>query len=789
MTSPTPPQNRRTKSLASFFVTLAAIALMVSTAHAVEISAPADARSTLDDATQERIVADYGNLPLSFEENLGQTDAQVRFLSRGRGYALFLTGTEAVLALRRPAPAEDEATVSDVMRVQLVGSNPRPAVSGLERLPGQSNYLMGDDPAQWRTGIAHYGKVSYREVYPGIDLVYYGTDQRQLEHDFVVAPGADPDQIRFSVAGAESLNLDEMGNLVASTTGGDVIFQAPVTYQDIDGARRPVESQYVLQASAGDRARTRGEEIGSEDCIVGFELAWYDPAHPVVIDPVLSFSYSSYLGGSGGEEGRGIAVDGSGQAYVTGLTTSADFPVVSAFQGAPAGGGSDIFVTKVNSAGSALVYSTYIGGGGADNGEDIAVDASGNAYVACLTGSVNFPVVSAFQGALAGGGGTDACVAVLNSAGSALIYSTYLGGSAGGGSDQAAGIVLDASSNAYVTGFTTSTDFPLLGPLQGANGGGNDVFVSKFTSAGGLVYSTYIGGGSGDLGLDIAVDGAGQAFIMGIASGFAAGAPGFDTISNGGDDVFATMLNSAGSALVYFTYLGGTGNDTGGGIAVDASGQAFVTGGATGGFPTTGGAFQTTFAGGPLDIDAFVTKLNSAGTALVYSTLLGGGLAADGGQGIAVDASGSAYVFGTAGSTDFPTTASAFQTTHGGVGFNDLFLSVLNSAGSALDYSSFLGGSLRDDAHEIALDGFGSAYVAGWTQSADFPTASFDNSYNFNDDAIVAKFGGSTSSGSTSTGVDGFGTVSVSYGIIDLPFGGERLLMLIVVALVLYRMH
>jgi hypothetical protein len=454
---------------------------------------------------------------------------------------------------------------------------------------------------------------------------------------------------------------------------------------------------------------------------VGFAVATYDTSLPLVIDPVLC--YSTYLGGNSADEGRSIAVDSSGSAYVTGYTFSTDFPTTTGtFQTTTFGGSTDAFVTKLNPTGSALVYSTYLGGGYYDFGHGIAVDASGNAYVTGDTSSTDFPTTAgAFQTTL--GGIRNGFVTKLNPSGSAQVYSTYLGGSY---SDAGLGIAADRSGNACVTGLTFSTDFPTTaGAFQPTFGGGGsiDAFVTKLNPTGSAqVYSTYLGGSGGDEGLGIAVDASNNAYVTGFtqSTNFPTTSGAFQPTFGGYNDAFVTKLNATGSApLVYSTYLGGSDFERGFGIAVDTLGNAYVTGVAGTNFPTTSGAFQTTFGG--IIVDAFATKINPTGSApLVYSTYLGGSQF-DQANGIAVDASDNAYVTGVTTSTDFPTTSGAFQTTFGG--YSDAFVTKLNPTGSApLVYSTYLGGDADDSGNGIAVDPSGSAYITGTTSSIDFPT-------------------------------------------------------------------
>ena len=521
-------------------------------------------------AAETRVSQSYGKLPLHFEANQGQTHQDVRFLARGPGYSLYLTAGEAVLVLTQPNPDAKRDLRSTperrgtqprgtpvVVRMSLVGAAPKPPASGREELPGKANYLIGKDPAKWRTNVPTYAKVHYREVYPGIDLVYYG-NQRQLEYDFVVSPGADPERIVLGFQGGERLEINAEGELVLHAGGGALRQQKPVIYQEINGVRTKIEGRYVLK----DAHR------------VGFQLAAYDQSRPLVIDPTLV--YSTYLGGSISDDGYGIAVDAAGSAYVTGLAGSTDFPTASPLQAAYGGGG-DAFVSKLNAAGSALLYSTYLGGSGEDYGYGIAVDADGSAYVTGGTTSTDFPTVNPLQAA--NGGGTDAFVSKLDAAGCALLYSTYLGGSGG---DGGAGIAVDAAGSAYVSGSTSSTNFPTANPLQAASGGGlTDAFVSKLNAAGSaLLYSTYLGGSSRDAGRGIAVDAAGSAYVTGwtTSTNFPTASP-LQSAKAGFTDAFVSKLNAAGSALLYSTYLGGGfGDNYGLGIAVDAAGAAYVTG-------------------------------------------------------------------------------------------------------------------------------------------------------------------------------------------------------------------
>jgi hypothetical protein len=653
----------------------------------------------------------YGKLPLAFEQNRSQGEEGTNFRARGAGYTISLSATEATLLLARGS--EEPSTV---LRMNLAGANPDAAVEGVNELEGKVNYLIGNDPAKWRTNIATFGRVRYREIYSGIDVVYYG-NQRRLEYDFVVAPGRDAAAIAMEFAGASKMEIEPAsGDLILGVGEKTIRQHKPIVYQETSGGRREVEGRYALRS--GGR--------------VGFEVGEYDANAALIIDPVLQ--YSTFLGGNGEDQADGIAIDSSGNAYVAGFTQSTDFPVANAVQGTR-GGVHDAFVTKLNAAGSAVVYSTYIGGSDSDLCHGLAVDSAGNVYLTGSTVSTNFPTVNAVQGTIGGGGWSDAFVAKLNAAGSALVYSTYLGGSR---SEFARSIAVDSIGNAYVTGYTESSNFPTANALQVAFAGTADAFVTKFNAAGtALVYSTYLGGSNEDVGQGIAVDSAGNAFVTGstTSNDFPTVNP-VQAVSGGDRDGFVTKLNAAGSAVVYSTYLGGSNLDFSNSIAVDSTGNAYVTGTTfSTNFPTAN-ALQSISSGSP---DAFVTKFNAAGTAFVYSTYLGGS-EFDVGNGIAVDSAGRAYVAGYTISTNFPT-ANPFQSSLGRAAFEDAFVTKLNAAGSALVYSTYLGGADRDIGNGIAVDTAGNAYVTGYTSSRCFPTTAgaFDTSWSFSDEVFITK--------------------------------------------------
>jgi hypothetical protein len=566
-------------------------------------------------------------------------------------------------------------------------------ITGVDQLPGKSNYFIGNDPGKWHRDITTYAKVRYQDVYPGIDLIYHGS-WGQVEYDFVVAPGADPKSIRVAFPRVAGVRIDSQGKLVLNAGGGELRFHKPVVYQDGLGGRQFVEGAYLLDASKQVR----------------FQIGHYDARKPLVIDPVLS--YSTYLGGSGDDFGYGIAVDSAGNAYITGQTVSTNFPTANPVQPANAGG-IDAFVAALDPTGSTLLYSTYLGGSGEDVGYGIGVDSAGNAYVTGWTKSTNFPTANPFQPAY-GGGFYDAFVTALDHTGSVLLYSTYLGGN---DVDVGFGIAVDSAGNAYVTGYTGSNNFPTANPLQPTNGG-IDAFVTKLDATGSmLLYSTYLGGSDGDYGYGIALDGAGSAYVTGVtlSTNFPTANP-VQPANGGSQDAFVAEINPTGATLLFSTYLGGSGDDGGYGIAVSA-GKAYVTGWTDStNFPTAN-PLQPTYGGGVYD--AFVTALDPTRSTLLYSTYLGGN-AYDRGGGIGVDSAGNAYVVGDTTSTNFPV-ANPLQPTFGGL--TDAFVAELDSTGSTLLYSSYLGGAFVDLGYGIAIDSAGNAYVTGRTLSHDFPTA------------------------------------------------------------------
>jgi hypothetical protein len=664
-----------------------------------------------DEEMRQRLTAAYAKSPLRFEANQGPTDNEAKFFSYGDGYTLFLTSSEAVLALRqkkdphaaagkRGSPARAAATFNP-LRVRLIGGNTAAEVKGLDPLPTTANYFIGDDTARWRVNVPNYAKVEYRDVYPGVNQVYYG-NQGQLEYDFIVSPGADPGLIRMAFDGAQSLKLDANGDLIVGLPGGELRQHRPVVYQEINGQRRPISGEYVI----------RGNEVR-------FAIGDYDRSQTLTIDPVLA--YSTFLGGSRSDGGQSIAVDAAGNAYIAGYTESLDFPAAN--QMIPAISASlKVLVIKLNATGSgAPVYTTLIGGHYDDWANAIAVDAAGNAYLTGRVSSTSFPIHPAGTAAQPKKARhDDAFVLKLNPQGNQLLYSTFLGGN---GADEARGIAVDAAGNAYVAGQTVSSDFPLKNAML-SNLRTGDAFVTKVNATGTqFIFSTYLGGSGWDDALGVAVDARGNAYVTGYSNSDDFPSATWLPARRAGheEDAFIAKVNPVGNGLVYATLLSGSRDDRGRAIAVDSAQQACVTGTTTStDFPLMN-AVQKSYGGNQ---DAFVTRLSASGRQLVQSTYLGGSLR-DAGNGIALDPADNVYVAGLTWSTNFPM-AQPIQPNNRGKG--DAFVAKFNSALTRLEYSTYLGGATHkgnsaDEAFGIAVDSSGAAYVTGRAASPDFPTA------------------------------------------------------------------
>jgi len=706
------------------------------------------------------IKENYGRLPLAFEPNQGQSADAVKFLARGNGYTLFLTPAEAVFAMRKNAKNE-------TLRMNLDGANANAKFAAVDELPGKSNYLIGNDRSKWHTNVPNYRAVREAGIYPGIDLVYYG-NQRQLEYDFVVAPGADPREIELGFSGMRKITADSNGDLGLSAKDGEMRLRKPVAYQENGGARQFVTADFVVES------KNR----------VAVKVGKYDPKRPLVIDPILA--YSTYLGGSGIDGANAISVAPDGTAFVAGGTSSKDFPTAHALQ--PNDGGSndfpqDAFVAKLSADGSSLIYSTYLGGSAPDVANGIAVDTFGSAYVTGGTLSPDFPVTPGSFNTLCGGDGQcgatynqtgliveNSFVTKINAAGSDLVYSGFLGEY-----ENVIGysIAVDLNGNAYVTGQTGPNgvptvmitppatgppNFPIVNGAQTAFGGGTtDAFLTQISATGSSVlYSTYLGGNNEDTGYGVAVNNTGFAYLAGLSysTNFPVSASALQATNAGAGDAFAAEINTnatGAASLVYSSLLGGSGLDRANAVAIDALGNMYVAGASnsaagTLGFTVPAGGFQANCdldGQGNCEGDAFVAKIDPAGTgaaSLIYFTYIGGSLA-DTAAGIAIDTSGDAFITGSTVSPDFPTSTGVFQPTYGG-GNDDAFVTELDPTGATLIYSTYLGGSNTDNGNGIAVDTTGSAYIAGQTCSVDFPLANPEQSNPGGDcDAFITKIG------------------------------------------------
>jgi Beta-propeller repeat len=635
----------------------------------------------------------YGRFPLYFMPNLGQAPPEVKYYAVSGKRTFLLTRESLVLRL----PAVGSTGRLNTLALAPVGLNPKAELVPVEPLPGRVNYFKGQDPKEWRTNLPTYGAVLYREAYPGIDLKVYGTG-RHLEYDVVVRPGADPSRVRFRATGVQRLIVNDQGDLVFTLPGGGSITQKkPVVYQEIDGRRVPREGRF--QVAAG--------KTGT----YGFALGPYDSRYPLVIDPLVVV-YSRIFGGSSDDIAFGVAVDQSGNAYLTGRTYSSDFPGTTGAYQPALKGPQDAFVAKLGPDGT-LLAATYLGGTGYDEGYGIAVDSVGNVYVTGTTYSTNFPIVNAYQGTKKGDG--DVFVAKLNNTLSSLLYATFLGGGTISywAEEFGRAIAVDASGNAYVTGYTQTTDFPTKGAFQGTIGGSGDAFVAKINpnavGAASLVYSSYLGGAQDDDGHAIAVDSSGAAYLAGstTSSDFPTEKPYQGKLSPlGTKDAFVTKISPDGSAKVYSTYLGGTLGAEAVGIAVDGTGAAYVVGGTESTDFPRHNPIQGTFGGG---YDAFITKLALVGDTLtlVYSTYLGGS-DGDWATAVAVDGSGAAYILGgTESYTDFP-----FRNTIPGY-FGGDFVTKVNPGGTAWVYATGINMNENTGFRCIAVDSAGQVTAAG----------------------------------------------------------------------------
>jgi hypothetical protein len=668
---------------------------------------------------------DFGKIPLYFIPNQGQVNEKVRFYAKTSMYTLWMTKdglvfdsikkvkAEVEKGTTHPAPlghpsqekhtppfghpsqegskglphSPDSPKIErDVSRLLFQGANKNPLMVPVELTQHQANYFKGKDPSQWQAGIRTAKAVLYKDIYPYIDLKVYGVE-RQLEYDWVVNPGGDPGKIKFEYLNVKATIINKHGDLIIKTQFGELVHKKPVSYQVIDGNKVRVGSNF--------------KKIGKK--AYGFTVEEYVKNCELIIDPaVVTLKYSTYLGGSGDDIGKGITVDKAGYIYITGSKDSLDFPTKNAYQGT-CSGNLDVFVTKLKRDGSGLIFSTFLGGSSTEEGNDCAVTPYGYLYVVGNTNSSDFPAWNSW------GGANDAFVCTLDYNGD-LIYSWFLGGK---NHEFGSGVALDNIDNAYVVGRTNSPDFPLLGSYQNKLPGGYDIFICKVHYETGLIFSTYFGGSKTDRGLSITVSKSGYCCVTGDTS-----SRNFPTrnacqraFAGGETDSFVSMLKADRLDLVYSTYLGGSGNDTGWGIAVNDLGFVYVSGETSSvDFPTKN-AFQAAISG---NRDAFVSKFNPNPSTLVFSTYLGGS-GCEVANGLAVDVSGNAYVSGFTDSNDFPMQNASF----GGSG--NVFVTKFFANGLSLAYSTYFGGAMADYNSDIAVDTSNSAFVTGFTRSKNFP--------------------------------------------------------------------
>jgi len=738
-----------------------------------------------------QIRTNYGRVPLMFEANKGQTDSQVEFLSHGKGYSVFLTSGSLVLALRpsevisnsdpsvtaalgalgggRSAIRQLERAARvqkpspTIVTVSLLGASAHPEAVGEKPLPTKVNYFIGRDPKAWRTNVSTFAQVRYRNIYPGIDLVYYGNNGR-VEYDFDLAPGADATKIQFAVNGADSLKVGPAGNLVMTKGTSELRFQTPSLYQVINGNRTPVRGAYVMRDATH----------------VGFAVGSYDSTQPLVIDPVLV--YSSFLGGSSDDFSNGVAVDSSGDAYVLGLTDSPDFPLANL--GSYSSTQLRMFLAKFNASGSVLLFADYFGGtSGEDEPSAVALDSSGNAYVTGSTASSDFPVVNPYQSTLAGS--QDAFLAEFSADGSTLDYATYLGGanltSVGGSTTQlGTALSVDRSGQVVVVGVTMATDFPTtssayqksVSPDQFGDWGEYG-FVTKFAAGGAsLVYSTYLAGNTLNASScsgcypdsevwGVATDSWGSAYVTGYTAtaNFPTTSGAYQTSSPAyylSDVGFVSKLTSSG-ALAYSTYLGGSTSSFLDAIAVDGTSAAYVTGYdvANDDFPivTTSICDPSVSACN----GAVIAKLDPSGANLAYSTFLGtsNNMA---GQVIQVDANGDAFIVGSDVAFDLANPIEGYA------GGGDAVLAEIDPTASTLLMATFFGGQGWESASGLAIDSNGAAYITGGTQSLDFPVtqSAYQTAWGGDTDTFIAKIDPTTSA------------PAVAMGPFSLQFGFEN---------------
>jgi len=646
-----------------------------------------------------------------FEENLGQFDPQVIFAGKGNRQTVFLTADEATFVLpipetntetdmqtRGPRDSREERAEERsvyALKMKFAGANSGPETVFEGELEGKLGYFKGNDPSKWVPEVPRYSRVTSRNAYKGIDITWYENDNGGMEYDLIVAPGADPGQVLLDFDGADLISVNASGDLEIETPAGPMYQKKPVVFQDYGGLKAPVESGYIVSGSR-----------------VSFAVGDYDRSKTLVIDPLPPLYYSTYLGGNDSDVGSSIKADQFGNAYITGYSYSPDYPITSGTNPVD----KDVLVTKLNSYGTALYYSFLIGGSGGERGESIAINGSGEVFVTGTTASTNFPISWIAYDSSYNGGQSDNFIFKLNANGS-INYSTYIGGN---DIDEAFAIAIDSEGSAYITGITESSNYPTTGGAYDQTlTGTQDVFVTKINSGGyALAYSTYLGGsGFTETSTSLAVDSLGRAYVAGMTlKQYFPVTPGSYSTSNATTltDCFVTKFNSAGSALVYSTVFGGDAEESVRSIAIDSSGNAYITGHTgSSNYPKTLWAYDTVFNS---ESAAFVTEVNSGGASLGYSTFLEGNDGITAGNSIVVDNSGNVTLVGGTWSASFPVGPNAFDLTYNGGQY--------------------------DDALGLAVSNTGFAYIVGRTTSNNYPTTAgvWDTTYSGSYDAFVTRY-------------------------------------------------
>ncbi len=702
-------------------VALLCFCLFIYCVSSVCLAAP------LTQTAESQALSAYGKLPLFFVENKGQADTSLQFYSYG-GQMYFSPEGIYTHFIQRDSTAHDRfrdryherdfisldtTPIHEkhlVLKKRFLNANTHCEIEGEEELPGKINYFIGNDSTKWHTNLRTFKQIRYKNLYPGVDLVYHG-NQGPTEYDLVVNPEAHNSvsspltQIQFTIEGADKLELSPEGDLLVHTPMGILKEKSPVSYQMKNGIKQTLSSHFTL----------------TSDNTFAFNIPQYDKTQSLVIDPLI---YSTFLGGSDDEKAFGLTVDSIGNAYVVGETRSTDFPTTTGTYDNTYNGLWDCFVIKVNTINIEMIYSSYIGGDDNDQAYSLSIDGFGRVYITGYTESSTYPItIGSYDNSYNGGG--DSFITKFNTSGSALIYSTYLGGI---NSDEAGCIALDSSGNIYVAGRTYSPNFPTtVGTFNRTLNGTEDCFITKLNEGGSdLIYSTYLGGSGnpdGESILGVIVDILNRVYVTGFtnSSDFPTTPNSYDCTYNGGNyDAFISRLNINGTGIEYSMFLGGNNWDCASDIAIDSIGNVYITGGTLStNFPTSMNSFDTTYNG---DDDVFLIKINPDLSEIIYATLIGGSSWEDG-YAIAIDNDGDAYITGRTGSLNYPTTNDAIYCEN--QGYCDVFVSKVNQYGTELLYSTYLGGSNWDQGNSIAIDFNKDIILTGYSKSTEFPMVNY----------------------------------------------------------------